>query len=75
MPQITVTTTISTVFEVPEGLDIQRVRQLALSELAEDEEETDEVLSRQETAINHVYLGDAEALKVSVEIAITEGGA
>ncbi|GFM73800.1 hypothetical protein PSCICL_47920 [Pseudomonas cichorii] len=72
MPQITVTTTIRTVFEVPEGVDIQRVRHLALPELAQDDEKTDEVLSQQETAINHVFLGDAEALKCSVEIAIAE---
>lgn len=75
MPQITVTTTIKTVFEVPEGVDIHRVRHLALPELAEDDEKTDEVGFQQEKAINHVYLGAANPMKSSVEISITDGWA
>lgn len=73
MPKITVTTTIKTIFEVPEGLTIEQIRHQALSDLAEDEEASDSVMSLHSLALNRVYLGDAEALAASVEQSIIEG--
>ncbi|WP_339533862.1 hypothetical protein [Pseudomonas hunanensis] len=74
MPLITVKTTITTRFEIPEGLNIDMIRHQALPVLSEDEEGTDEVGSLQDTALNMVFLGDAEAQSRTVEHSIVEGG-
>ncbi|HDS0936948.1 TPA: hypothetical protein QDZ12_000143 [Pseudomonas putida] len=74
MPLITVKTIITTRFEIPQGLSIEMIRHQALPVLSEDEEGTDEVGSLQDTALNMVFLGDAEAQSRSVEHSIVEGG-
>ncbi|WP_252091054.1 hypothetical protein [Pseudomonas sp. MWU13-3659] len=75
MPIITVTTTVVTRFDVPEGLSIDLVRHQALPDLSEDEVGTDAVLVLQDTAMNMVYLGSAEARSQSVGHSIAEGEA
>ncbi|TRZ62302.1 hypothetical protein DZA28_21090 [Pseudomonas alloputida] len=74
MPVITVKTTITTRFEIPEGLSIDMIRHQTLPVLSEDEEGTDEVGNLQDTALNMVFLGDAEAQSRTVEHSIVEGG-
>lgn len=75
MPIITVTTTVITRFDVPEGVSIDLVRHQALPVLSENEEGTDAVGALQDTALNRVYLGAAEPHYQSVEHQITEGAA
>ncbi|MDH1575461.1 hypothetical protein [Pseudomonas sp. GD03746] len=74
MPVITVKTTITTRFAIPEGLTIEMIRHQALPVLSEDEEGTDEVGGLQETALNMVFLGDADPQSRTVEHSIVEGG-
>jgi hypothetical protein len=73
MPKISVTTTVTTVFEVPEGLTIEQVRHQALQTLSDMEELTDSIVAHQDVALNQVYLGDAVSLALSVENVIAEG--
>ena len=73
MPIITVTTTITTRFDVPEGVSIDLIRHQALPVLSESDEDTDAVCVLQDTALNRVYLGAADARSQSVEHSITEG--
>lgn len=75
MPIITVTSTITTRFNVPEGVSIEMIRHQALPVLSEDEEGTDAVGALQDTALNMVYLGDADPHSRSVEHSIVEGEA
>ncbi len=75
MPLITITTTITTRFDVPEGLSIELIRHQALPVLSEDEEGADAVARLQDTALNMVYLGDADARSQSIQHAIVEGDA
>lgn len=75
MPRITVTTSLRTVFEVPEGVTIDQVRHLALPVLSEAVEETDALAVLQQTAIGQIYLGDATDVYLSVEHTITDGEA
>ncbi|GFM87767.1 hypothetical protein PSCICO_31660 [Pseudomonas cichorii] len=72
MPKIMVITTIKTFFDVPEGVDIQRVRHLALPDLSEMEDNTDAVTDQHGHVLNRIYLGDASVRSGSVEHAITE---
>ncbi|MFV3326747.1 hypothetical protein ACNFG0_09775 [Pseudomonas sp. NY15372] len=74
MPVITIKTTITTRFEIPEGLTIDMIRHQAIPILDEDEEGTDEVGNLQDAALNMVFLGDAEAQSRTVEHSIIEGG-
>ncbi|CAB5581784.1 Uncharacterised protein [Pseudomonas putida] len=74
MPIITVTTTVITRFDVPEGVGIDLIRHQALPVLSEDEEGTDEVGNLQDTALNMVFLGDADPQSRTVEHYIVEGG-
>ncbi|WP_345956745.1 hypothetical protein Q9323_08645 [Pseudomonas fulva] len=74
MPVITVQTTITTRFDIPEGLTIDMIRHQALPVLSEDEEGTDEVGNLQETALNMVFRGDADPRSRTVEHSIVEGG-
>lgn len=73
MPVITVTSTVTTRFDVPEGVTIEQVRHLALPTLSEDEDCTDTIGVVQEKALNQVYLGAADARSMTVEHKITEG--
>ncbi|WP_054912493.1 hypothetical protein [Pseudomonas sp. NBRC 111127] len=75
MPIITVTTTITTRFDVPEGVSVDLIRHQALPVLSENDEDTDAVCVLQDTALNRVYLGAADARSQSVEHSITEGEA
>ena len=75
MPIITVTTTITTRFDVPEGVSIDLIRHQALPVLSENDEDTDAVCVLQDTALNRVYLGAADARSQSVEHSINEGEA
>ncbi len=73
MPILTVTTTVITRFDVPEGLSIDLIRHQALPVLGEDDEGTDSVGALQGTALNMVFMGTADARSMSVEHTITEG--
>lgn len=73
MPIITVTTTVITRFDVPEGVGIDLIRHQALPVLGEDDEGTDSVGVLQSTALNMVFMGTADARSMSVEHSITEG--
>ncbi|MFV2947390.1 hypothetical protein [Pseudomonas japonica] len=73
MPIITVTTTVITRFDVPEGVSIDLIRHQALPVLAEDDEGTDAVGVLQGTALNMVFMGAADSRSMSVEHQITEG--
>ncbi|MNO96302.1 hypothetical protein D3C76_879670 [compost metagenome] len=73
MPIITLTTTVITRFDVPEGVSIDLIRHQALPVLGEDDEGTDAVGALQDTALNRVFMGSAEARSQSVEHSITEG--
>lgn len=73
MPIITVTTTIITHFDVPEGVGIDLIRHQALPVLGADDEGTDAVGVLQGTALNRVFIGAADARSMSVEHQITEG--
>ncbi|MEG1041512.1 MAG: hypothetical protein RSE94_16485 [Pseudomonas sp.] len=75
MPIITMTTTVITRFDVPEGVGIDLIRHQALPVLAEDDEGTDAVGALQDTALNMVFMGDADARSQSVQHAIVEGDA
>ncbi|MGO0628758.1 hypothetical protein ACTORR_01590 [Pseudomonas sp. SAR267] len=75
MPIITITTTVKTVHEVPEGLTIEQIRHQALPFLSEDEEATDDVVCRQDSAMRRVYMGAHDPIKQSVEHSIVEGAA
>ena len=72
MPRITVTTTIQIEFEVPEGVSIEQVRHLGLSELSDSESATDEVIALQDRVMNQIYLGDALSTQLSVTHQIAE---
>jgi len=72
MPQITVTTTITTVFDVPEGVPIERIRHLGLPVLSEDEESSEDLFRLQNRAIGETFYGDQEPRMASVEHAISE---
>lgn len=72
MPQISVTTTIVTVFDVPDGVPLDRMRQLGLPVLAEDEEAPEEVFRLQQRALCQTFYGDEEPRIASVEHAISE---
>lgn len=72
MPLITVTSAITTVFEVPEGVDILRVRQLGLSNLDDDESVIDAVLIQHDQVINQIYLGSADRKTVSISHCIVD---
>ncbi|MEC4022131.1 hypothetical protein AB1H94_17780 [Pseudomonas fulva] len=73
MPIITVTTIVTTRFDVPEGLSIELIRHQAMPTLSEEEDGTDSVLHLQDAALNQVYLGDAASVGQSVEHSIKEG--
>ncbi|HEK1767511.1 TPA: hypothetical protein SMR47_001430 [Pseudomonas putida] len=73
MPIITVTTTVITHFDVPEGVTLDLIRHQALPVLGEDDEGTDAVGVLQGTALNMVFMGAADARSMSVEHQITEG--
>lgn len=73
MSRITITTTMQTVFEVPDGVTIEQVRHLALPVLSEDVNETDALAILQQKAIDQAYLGDANGVHLSVEHTITDG--
>ncbi|MFJ3486205.1 hypothetical protein ACIPL1_22810 [Pseudomonas sp. NPDC090202] len=73
MPRITVVTTVTTTFDVPEGVTITQVRHLALQDLNEMDELTNSVSDYQDRAINRVYHGAADGIRLSVEHAISEG--
>lgn len=72
MPMIMVTTAITTVFEVPDGVDILRVRQLALSVLGDDEHATDTVAIQHDNVMSQIYLGDANRKTVSISHCVEE---
>lgn len=72
MQRITVTTYLRTVFEVPTGVTIEKVRHLAFPVLSEAVEETDALAILHQTAIGRVYLGDATDVYLSVEHTITD---
>ncbi|SDS43910.1 hypothetical protein [Pseudomonas prosekii] len=72
MPLIMITSAITTVFEVPEGVDIFRVRQLALSELGDDERATDDVSAQHDNVMSGIYLGSAERRTVSISHCIAD---
>lgn len=73
MPIITVTTTVVTRFDVPEGVSIELIRHQALPVLGEDDEGADAVGALHDTALNQVFMGAADARSQSVEHSITEG--
>lgn len=73
MPKITVTTTITTVFDVPEGVGIQRARDLCMPELADNEEQVNEVVAQQDRAVNQCYLGAAKQEALQISHSIVEG--
>ena len=73
MTIITVTSTVTTRFDVPEGAGIDLIRHQALPVLGEDDEGTDAVGALQGTALNMVFMGAADARSMSVEHQITEG--
>lgn len=72
MPLIMVTSAITTVFEVPEGVDISRVRQLGLSELDDDESATDAISIQHDRIINQIYLGSTVRQTVSISHSIVD---
>ncbi|MBV1814473.1 hypothetical protein KTT58_17145 [Pseudomonas viridiflava] len=72
MPQITVTTTITTVFDVPDGVAIERIRHLGLPVLSADEDSSEEIFLLQGRAITETFYGDQEPRMASVEHAISE---
>lgn len=72
MPQISVTTTITTLFDVPEGVSIDRIRQLGLPVVSDNEEATEEVFRLQQRAISETLYGAEESRLTSVEHAISE---
>ena len=72
MPFIMITSAITTVFEVPDGVDILRVRQLGLSELGDDEDATDSVSIQHDKVMNEIYLGDAAQKTVSISHSIVD---
>ena len=72
MPFIMVTSAVTTVFEVPEGVDLQRVRQLGLSELGDDEEATDAVAIQHDNVMSGIYLGSAARKTVSISHSIVD---
>ena len=66
MPFIMITSAITTVFEVPDGVEILRVRQLGLSELGDDEDATDSVSIQHDKVMSKIYLGGASRQTVSI---------
>lgn len=72
MPFIMITSAITTVFEVPDGVDLLRVRQLGLSELGDDEDATDSVSIQHDKVMNEIYLGAAARKTVSISHSIVD---
>ncbi|WP_421557105.1 hypothetical protein [Pseudomonas canadensis] len=72
MPFIMITSAITTVFEVPDGVDLLRVRQLGLSELGDDEDATYSVSIQHDKVMNEIYLGDAARKTVSISHSIVD---
>lgn len=72
MPLIMVTSTITTVFEVPEGVDIARVRQLGLSELGDDESASEAISIQHDRIINQIYIGSTDRRTVSISHSIVD---
>lgn len=73
MPQITVRTTITTAFDIPEGLTIDQIRHQAYPELLEAEGQVEEIVLLHSKVLNQVYIGDATERSQSIGHLITEG--
>ena len=72
MRRITVKTIVETTFEVPLDVEMDRIRQLALSELSVAEEITDEIAILHGNSIDAVFYGDREYIGSSVEHCVFE---
>lgn len=72
MPFIMITSAVTTVFEVPEGVDLLRVRRLGLSELGDDEDATDSVSIQHDNVMSGIYLGSAARKTVSISHSIVD---
>lgn len=72
MPVIMITTSVATVFEVPEGVDLFQVRRLALSELGDDECATDTVAVQHDNVMSQIYLGAADRKTVSISHSLVD---
>ena len=72
MPKITVSTTIRTVYEVPDGVPIDRIRRLALPAISEADEQMNEVLYLHDEGVSRVFYGDQQCVRQTVENEITE---
>lgn len=72
MPQISVKTTITTFFEVPDGLTIEKVRYAGLADLSEMEEIVEDLVASHDRVMNRIYMGDALSHSCSIKHAITD---
>jgi tRNA U34 5-methylaminomethyl-2-thiouridine-forming methyltransferase MnmC len=73
MPQITVKTTITTAFDIPEGLTIDQIRHQTYPELLEAEDQVEEIVMLHSKVLNQVYIGDATERSQSIGHLIMEG--
>lgn len=69
---IVVTTTIQTVFEVPEGVEIDRIKHLAIPMLTDGDDQTDEVLCLHNDAITSVFYGEESITSHVIEHKVVE---
>lgn len=70
--RILVKTVISSSFDVPEGVTLERIRQLTLAHLSVSDEQAEEVILLQGDAISEVFYGDQQTHLQSVEHSVSE---
>lgn len=69
---IVVTTTIQTVFEVPDGVEMERIKSLAFPMLTDGDDQTDAVLCLHSEAITSVFYGEETIDSHVVEHKVSE---
>lgn len=72
MESITIKTTVTTTYSVPDSVPIERIQHLALCEITEDEDAISELLILHGNSISSVFYGDEEFEGQSVEHSVTQ---
>lgn len=69
---ITIKTLVETTYEVPNGVPIERIQQLALSELDSSEELMNEIQILHGCSLSECFLGDQEFHRSSISHSVSE---
>ncbi len=72
MASITIKTTVTTTYDVPDGVPLERIQHLALCEITEDEDAVAELLVLHGKSLSAIFYGDEQFEGQSVEHSVTE---